>query len=287
MLPGSLALIMFSMGLALTPDDFRQILRHPKEVGVGLVAQMVFLPVLAFLLAWLAPLSPAMKVGIILVAICPGGATSNLINYLLNGNLALCVSLTSLNAFLTQFTIPLLLNLAIFSFLGGEAQVNLPFWDAVLEIFLVTLLPVALGVWFQGQWRFFAQKLRKPLKYLMPVLLGVAMIGAAFFEKKNVPAVRFMDYLPVIPWLLALNVGAMVGSYKFTGWIGFKAKTAMTIAVEVGLQNTGMAIMLATGSALRDAPEIAVPAAIYALFSFFTTGAWAWYVARKNQLVKG
>jgi BASS family bile acid:Na+ symporter len=286
MLPGALALIMFSMGLALTLNDFRQIFRHPKEVTVGLIAQMFFLPVLAFLLAWVAPISEAMKVGIILVAICPGGATSNLINYLLNGNLALCVSLTSLNAFLTQFSIPLLLNLAIFSFLGGEASVNLPFWDAVLEIFLVTLLPVAIGVWFQGQWNAFAQKLRKPLKYLMPLLLGIAMVGAAFFEKKNVPAVDFMEYLPVIPWLLTLNFGAMIGSYWFTGRLGFPVKTAMTIAVEVGLQNTGMAILLATGSALRDSPEIAVPASIYALFSFFTTGGWAWWIATQNKLLK-
>lgn len=286
MLPVALALIMFSMGLALTLDDFRQIFRHPKEVTLGLVAQMLFLPVLAFGIAWIAPISQAMKVGIILVAICPGGATSNLINYLLNGNLALCVSLTSLNAFLTQFSIPLLLNLAIFSFLGGEAKVNLPFWDAVLEIFLVTLLPVALGVWFQGQWNGMAQKLRKPLKYVMPLLLAIAMVGAAFFEKKNVPAVDFMAYLPVIPWLIVLNLGAMIGSYRLTSWLGFPVRTAMTIAVEVGLQNTGMAIMLATGSALRDAPEIAVPASIYALFSFFTTGGWAWYIASKHKLLK-
>lgn len=281
LLPVALGLIMFSMGLSLSFSDFRNIALHPKEVLVGLLAQMLLLPLFAFVIAAVAPLSPAIKVGIVLVAICPGGATSNLVNYLLNGNLALCVSLTSVNAFLTQFSIPLMLNLGIWTFINTsqEVEVTLPFWRTVLEIFMVTLLPVVLGIIVHQKWNGFAEKMRNPLKYITPFPLAVAMVGAAFLEEKESGPVDWLSHADLIPWLLLLNVGSFALSHWFSGRLGMDTRTRMTISVEVGLQNTGMAMLIATGASLRVYPELAVPAAIYAMFSFFTTAALAWWVS--------
>jgi bile acid:Na+ symporter, BASS family len=280
-LPLSIALIMYGMGLSLTIMDFRRIVLRPREVILGLVAQMLLLPLFAFLIAWVAPVSAPLKVGIFLVAVCPGGATSNLLNYLLNGNLALCVSLTTVNAFLTQFSIPLLLSGGVLFFMGRGAEVSLSFWSAVYEIFMVTLLPVFLGITTRNQFPGFAEKIRKPLKYIMPVPLGISMIGAAFLEKGEVAVPPVLDYLQVIPWLILLNVGSFWGSWYYGGWLKLGPRTAMTIAIEVGLQNTAMALMLAAGRSFTAFPQVAVPAAIYAMFSLFSTAAMGLWLAKK------
>jgi len=285
-LPLSIALIMYGMGLSLTVLDFRRIVLRPREVLLGLVAQMILLPLFAFLLAWVAPVSAPLKVGIFLVAVCPGGATSNLINYLLNGNLALCVSLTTVNAFLTQFTIPLLLSFGVYFFMGRGAEVNLPFWRAVFEIFTVTLLPVFLGITTRNQFPNFAEKVRKPLKYLMPVPLGISMVGAAFLEKSEVAVPLVMDYLQVIPWLILLNVGSFWWAWKYGGWLRLGPRTALTIAIEVGLQNTAMALMIAAGRSFAAFPQVAVPAALYAMFSLFSTAGMGWWLAKKIKKEK-
>lgn len=288
LLPIALGLIMIAMGLSLTARDFRSVFLHPKAVIIGLVAQMVLLPLIAFSLAWIPNIHPLFKVGIVLIAICPGGSTSNLINFLLNGNLALCVSLTTINSLLTQFTIPLLLNLALLLFMhdiGTTVQVQVPFGETMMKIFLITLLPTAIGILIRYKAPLFAEKARYALKYITSIVLGIAMLGAVFLEKKEGIQLTSDDVWKLLPLLVILNFGGMFVGLYLSRRLALGKKTAMTIAVEVGLQNTGMAITIAMGSGIANAHLMAVPAAIYALFTFFTAVGFGWVVSGQKLRV--
>jgi bile acid:Na+ symporter, BASS family len=284
MLPATLAFIMLGMGLSLTRRDFLNIARNPKGLAIGLGAQMLMLPVLAFLITLILPdLSPELKVGIVLLAACPGGATSNLVNYLLNSNLALSVSITTVNSFITQFTIPIFVNLALMAFMNEDKNIDLPFWDTLLQILRITVIPAIIGIYIRRHKARFADRVRKSLKYIMTGLLAVAMIGAIFIERNDNIKIPINDYWRVVPLTLLLNVGSMIIANYITRYFKLDTQSRITISVEVGLQNTGLAIAVATGSHMLNSPAIAIPAALYALFSFFTTAGIGYYIKRRNR----
>lgn len=273
LLPVSLAFIMLGMGLSLTRRDFANIFLRPKAVLVGLAAQMLALPIIAFSIAWVFPVPPEIKVGLFLVAICPGGATSNLLNYLLNGNLALCVSLTTINSFLTQISIPLLLNLALRFFVGKEADVQLSIWETLLHIVVITLVPVIAGIVLGHYFPNFAGKVKSPMKKIMPALMAIALLGAVILEKKNdIVELTTAHYITIVPMALLLNAGALFSGYYIAKWSKLSKKSSVTISLEVGLHNTVLAIYIAT--ALLHSPSMALPAIIYAMFTFFTSAAF-------------
>ncbi len=145
-LPLALFIIMLGMGLGLTGDDFRRVLIEPKAVLIGLTAQLIMLPLVGFLLVGLFPLSPELAVGVIVLSACPGGPTSNLVTYLVQGNVALSITLTAISSLITVFTIPLVVNFAMQSFMGGAVALQLPFLSTVVQIAVITLIPVALGM---------------------------------------------------------------------------------------------------------------------------------------------
>ena len=145
LLPLALAIVMLGMGLGLMPADFRRVTRQPKAVAVGLICQMVLLPLLGVLLAVLIPMQPAIAVGLIILAACPGGPSSNLMTYLARGDVALSVTLTAMSSLLTVFTIPVIANLALQHFMGQQSAIALPVGSTMLQIFLITLLPIAIG----------------------------------------------------------------------------------------------------------------------------------------------
>jgi BASS family bile acid:Na+ symporter len=273
LLPVSLAFIMLGMGLSLTRRDFANIFLRPKAVVVGLAAQMLALPVIAFAIAYVFPVPPEIKVGLFLVAICPGGATSNLLNYLLNGNLALCVSLTTINSFLTQISIPLLLNLALRFFMHSEADVQLSFWETLIHIVLITLVPVIAGILLGHKFPNFAGKVKSPMKKIMPSLMAIALVGAVILEKKeNIVELTTGHYITLVPMALLLNLGALFSGYYISKWSGLSKKSSVTISLEVGLHNTVLAIYIAT--ALLHNPSMALPGIVYAMFTFFTSAAF-------------
>lgn len=272
LLPATLAIIMVGLGLSLTRSDFINVVKRPRGLLVGLVLQMVALPLLAFLITLLIPgLSPELKVGIILLAACPGGATSNLVNYLLNGNLALSVSITTTNSFLTQFTIPFYVNIGLYFFMNSGTDIELPFLKTLLHILYITVIPAVIGILIRSKAPLFAEKVRNPLKYIMTTLLAIAMIGAIFIENNEQLDIPIGDYWMVLPLTLLLNFGSMFMSFYTAKYFRLGIKSQTTIAIEVGLQNTALAIAVATGPSMLNNPAFAIPAAIYALFSFFTT----------------
>lgn len=285
LLPLTLALIMLGMGLSLTTRDFKNIFLHPRAVILGLVSQMIVLPLFAILLAQFSGLSDELKVGLVLIAACPGGAVSNLITHLLKGNVALSVSMTTVNSFITIFTIPIIVGIALHYFLGDGQEISLPFWKTFYRVLLITVIPCLVGIIIHQQHKLFAEGLERPLKLIMPVSLALMMIGSIFLEKKdNDIPITFHDYLTVIVPCLILNLGGMfIGFYTAKGF-GLTRKNQITIAIEVGLQNTGLAIFVAT-SLLKD-QRMAIPAAVYALFTFFSAAIFGFLVNRKEIMKK-
>lgn len=284
LLPITLALIMLGMGLSLTTRDFRNIFLHPKAVILGLVSQMIVLPLFAMLVAQFSGLSDELKVGIVLIAACPGGAVSNLITHLLKGNVALSVSMTTVNSFITIFTIPAIVGLALHYFIGDSKEISLDFWGTFIRVLLITVLPCVVGVIIHQQHKLFAESLERPLKVIMPISLALMMVGSIFLEKKeNVVPITFHEYLTVIIPCLILNIGGMFIGFYIAKAFGLLKKNQITIAIEVGLQNTGLAIFVATS--LLHNQRMAIPSAVYALFTFFSAAIFG-FLVNKEEIMK-
>ena len=161
LLPLALAIVMLGMGLSLLPVDFKRITRYPKAVAVGTVCQILLLPLIGALIALVVPMQPEIAVGLIILAVCPGGPSSNLVTYLAKGDVALSVSLTAVSSVITVFTIPLFANLALQYFLGTNTEIALPIGSTMLQIFLITLLPIVVGMAIRQQFPGTARRLEK------------------------------------------------------------------------------------------------------------------------------
>lgn len=285
-LPFVLAFIMIGMGSTLTLDNFKYLFKFPKGLITGLFGQMIFLPLLAFAIAYFAPIATIYKIGLILVASCPGGATSNLIVHLLKGNVAMSISFSAINSFLTMFSISMWMNIALLFFSDDQAHVQLDPLSTMVHIFFVVLFPAALGMLINHFLPKYARAAEKPMNILMPVLLAIAMIGAIFFDKKDSAPITIQIMWMIFPWVFLLNVLGLIGSYLIARALKLGNRNSTTISLEVGMQNTALAIYIATASTMLNSTEAAVPAAVYALFTFFTAVIWGIFLRRKWILIQ-
>jgi len=267
-LPVTLGLIMINLGLSLHLEDFRLIFSEPKALITGLLCQMVLLPAIAFTIAALSSLPDPIKIGIVLISICPGGATSNLITYLLKGNVALSISLTSINSILILFTIPGFILLASKLFMNQEAIIYLPFLPTILKIFLMILLPTAFGLLIRRRFPVQAESVEKYLKYITTILLAVVFLFVILtsHSENDHP---FRLYFQIAPLVLLLNILGMTSGYFFGRWLRFKKPKLITLSVEVGIQNSALAITIASSPVFLNSTTMAIPAVIYGMFTFF------------------
>jgi BASS family bile acid:Na+ symporter len=243
-----------------------------------LLSQMLALPIIAFGIAFVSGIEGAVAVGLILISICPGGATSNLVNFMVRANVALSLSITVVNSLITIFTIPLIAQLALNVFMKQEAHIQLSFTEAVWNIFRVTILPATAGILVRHFREKLASRLEDPLRYILPILLLLVYSGVLFLEKGGGQQITIGDFLRILPYTLILNVLAMLAGLYLPRLAGLKRINRVTIAVEVGLQNSTLAIYVA-GSLIGNY-TIATVAVVYGSFSFFT--AWAFgYLSKK------
>lgn len=284
-LPACLAIITLGMGLSITHADFRRVFYKPRAIIVGICCQILLLPIVAFLIAWMSDLDPYFKVGLIIIAACPGGATSNLITYLLRGNIALSISLTAFNSIVTLISIPVNVSLALMTFLNTDASIHLNVGETIMNVLLITIVPAYIGVTIRNKKEAFAEKLNKPLKYFLPFLLMLVYIGVLFLDEGSESASR-KDFLQLIPYALLLNALSMLLGWLIS-WISrLRLRDQFTIAIEVGLQNSALAIFVA--STLLNNHRMALVAVIYGSFSFFSTAFFGWRIKRfslKNDFV--
>lgn len=273
---------MLGLGLSLTADDFRNLFRQPRALAVGLVSQMLLLPLIAWLIAENSDLSQETKVGIMILSVCPGGITSNLVSYFVRGNVALAISLTVCNAFLSLFTIPFLVNIFLEHFLSNGRIIELPFWHTMFEIFIVTILPATVGIIVRWQYNRFAVRTEKYLNYVLPFLL-LLVFAFKFMagSEQGGTAMTGADIRKLAFWVISLNVLSMLIGYLAGTGFRLNFKNRITISVEVGLHNTALALLIA-GDKLKI-PAMEKPALVYALFSFLITFLVAWLLMRTQS----
>jgi len=257
--------------------------KRPKAVALGLALQMLFLPLMTFSLVNLFPLAVEFKIGLMIVSFCPGGTTANLVNYLLDTDVPLSIYLTSINSFLILATVPFFTYLAIYHFTGSSDHIHLPVGATIVKVVLVILAPVMLGMWIRRIWPKLVIILQRPLKYSSIILLA-----AIFIIKFLAPSAQggsgivMAEIFEILPMALTMHFTAMVLSYYLAKGVLSNHKSCVTIAVEVGLQNTTLALLIT--STLIGNEEMAKPALVYALFSFFTTFAYGFLTKRFGKI---
>ena len=264
-----LAFIMFSVGLSLRPRDFVETFAHPRPFLYGLTLQIIYLPALAFLITWLAPLEPAFAVGMIILAACPGGMTSNFISYLLSANTALSIALTVTNSIIALVSVPFVINLGLLLHLGRESDLSLPFGPTVGQIFSITVIPVFFGILVRRLRPEFATTTQETLRWITLVLLGVLFVVKFFAsEEYGGSGISPAEVFHILPYSVLINVLALSSGYLVGRWRGLSTDEQVTIGVEVGIQNTSLAFLIA--ATLLSNEDMLKPALVYAMFTFFT-----------------
>jgi len=276
-LPLALFIIMLGMGLGLTIADFKRIFVEPKAVILGLIAQLVILPAAGFLLAMGFPLTPELAIGLIILAACPGGPTSNLMTYLAKGNVALSISLTAISSLFTVFTIPLVVNLAMQTFMGEVTTLQLPILKTVIQIAVITIVPVTVGMILHYKTPKFAAQMEKGVKWLSLFFLGLIIAGLLVKERANV--LNFFLQVGGVTFTLMLLTMALGYGIAILAKLDRPSATAITI--EVGIQNGTLAIAIASAPTFLNTPSMAIPAAIYSLLMFGVSGGFAWWAQRQ------
>ncbi|MCM8569353.1 bile acid:sodium symporter [Gramella jeungdoensis] len=277
-MPVSIAVIMFGIGLELKFGDFRRVFYYPKSILTGLSSQMILLPLIALALIYFWPMKPIYKIGVMLLAACPGGTASNLVTKMLKGRVALSVSLTAFNSFFILFTIPLIIELS-YSIFGNESRsVDLSFWRTMKEVMSSVVLPVLGGIIIGNllgdQQR---ERIHKPLKYILPLLLLVAVITVIFIDESS-KDIHYLDYIPLFIPLILLNILTMLAGFLTSKKFNLKHESCFTIAIEMGLQNSVLALYIAN-QLLKD-KDISLIAILYGSFSLISTFGIAYLLKR-------
>lgn len=260
-LPLALGIIMFGLGLSLTPADFARIGRRPKAVAVALACQLILLPLVCFGLVLAFNLPPVLAVGMMLLAASPGGTTANLYSHLFRGDVALNISLTAINSVVAVITLPIVTNLALAYFNPGEGQVGLQLAKTI-EVFVIVLAPVGLGMLVRGLKPSFAAAMDKPVRIASVVILTLVIIGAVSAQFDVLMAnLGALAGVVVTFCVLSLAIGFIVPRL-----LKIDRPQSIASAFEVGLHNATLAIVIAR-SVLQNA-DMSLPAAVYGVLMF-------------------
>jgi BASS family bile acid:Na+ symporter len=263
----ALAIIMLGMGLTLVADDFRRIFKQPKAIIIGLVNQLILLPVIAFILVSIFPLQPEIAVGVMILAACPGGATSNLISHLAKADTALSVTLTAFSSFITILTIPFIVNFSLEQFLNESNMIQLDIIDTFQKILIIIIIPVSLGMLIRKYKESFALKMGKSVRIASALILALVIVGIIIKEKDSLVASFQKAGLVII----LLNVIVMFIGYYSSKLFNVCTKRALSIAIESGIQNGTMGITIAV--LLLGNSSFAIVSAVYGTLMFFTGAA--------------
>lgn len=279
LLPAALGVIMLGLGLTLTPADFRRVVQYPRAVVVGLVCQMLLLPAVCFGIAKVMGLPPELAVGLMLLAASPGGATANLFSHLANGDVALNITLTAVNSFLSLLTLPFIVHFALVQFIGEGKMIPLQF-GKVVQMFLVVLIPVAIGMFVRSKNPALAARLEKRVRLVSGIALALVILGAVLKERS-----RILEGLQLIGAAsLAFNLASMALGYFVPLAAKLPKRQAIAIGMEIGIHNSALAITVASSPMLLNNSVMAIPAAIYSVIMVFTAAGFGWLANRRQDV---
>ncbi|MTI33274.1 bile acid:sodium symporter family protein [Xanthovirga aplysinae] len=261
---GALFIIMTGMGLSLTLNDFKRVLKFPLAFFTGFVNQIVFLPLIAYLLIQFLNVNATVAIGIMILAACPGGATSNLLTHLAKGDTALSVSLTAVNSLITIITIPLIVNFGLSEFMSESTRINAPVGNIMTSLVIIIAIPLILGMLIKKFAPNFALKMDKPVRIASALVLFLVIVGILVKERDQI--VEYFENALVIT--LGLNITTMLIGFLSAKIMRLNFKQALSICLESGNQNGTLAINIAVVSLAR--PDFAMAAAVYSLIMYPT-----------------
>lgn len=266
-----LGVVMFGMGMTLRPENFLEILKRPKLIALGTCLQFILMPFAAWLVSVLLGMSTDLMVGFVLLGACPGGTASNVICYLARGDVALSITLTTVSTLLAVFLTPLLTLIYV-----GE-KVPVPVLSMMFDIFMVILLPVVIGMIIN---HYFAKYIHF-IKHLLPFISVFAIIFIIGIIVALNQSILPMLALPIITAVFWHNIIGLTGGYYLSGFFTDDERIRRTIAIEVGMQNSGLSVVLAQAYF----PAVAsLPGALFSIWHNITGSILAGYWAQKSNL---
>lgn len=274
-----LVVLMFLLGIDISKKSFTDIAHNPKAVLLGLTGQLVILPVLAFSIAWILKLPPVYFMGLVLVACCPGGSSSNVFSMLAKGDVALSVTLTALSSIITLFTIPIIMEFvtAAVSDMSG-ASIELPVGKLLAQNIVLLFVPLSAGSMFKHVCPEAAVKVSKVLgKMAFPALMILAAVFFLQYKKEIADNFASLGLSAAMLIILAMACSSSISRIgRFTDAI------RRTIVIEVGMQNAAQAIATASSPFIFNSGEMALPAICYALLMNVILLTYVYFI-RKRQ----
>ena len=275
LLPMALVVIMLGLGLSLTVADFRKVISRPKPVVVALICQTLILPVICFGIVYASALPAAVAVGMMLLAASPGGSSANLYSHLAGGDVALNITLTTINTVLALATLPIIVNFSLMFFYGEGKVIPLQI-DKVLQVFALVLIPVAIGMFVRNRYGALAIALDRPVKILSSLFLAGIVLVALIQEWSTL-----LTWGPVIGVAtLAFNLISLAIGYGIPRLMRLERRQAIAICMEVGIHNSTLVIAIAMSPTLLNNSEMAIPPAIYGLIAYVTAAIVVYFIKR-------
>lgn len=262
LLPTILGFIMFSLGLGLTPADFRRIFAQPRALLVGVVCHFVLLPLACYLMLSLAGIGGVFAVGFMILAACPTGTTSNLLTYLARGDVALALSFTAVASVLTIFTLPVVVTWALGHYLGASRAVDVPVGLMMGQVALVLGLPVSLGMLARHRYSNWARRF-EPRATRVATLLFILIVVLAVV--KNWALLR-ENFATLAPFAVLLNLGMLCAGFVVAWAARLSRRQSVTLGIETAVQNAALALVIAS-SVLKD-DAMAIPGALYGVLMY-------------------
>lgn len=257
-----LIVLMFLLGTDLNKKSFTDVARNPRAVLIGMIGQLILLPLIAFALAYFLKLPPVYFMGIVLIACCPGGSSSNVFSMLAKGDVALSVTLTAISSIVTMFTIPFIMEF-VSNFVSEQSgiEVQLPFGRLIVQNIVLLFVPLILGIMFR---HYFPQAAASTNKVLSKLAFPALMLLAFIFFLQHTQVI--IDNFAILGMTIAILIlAAMLCSSLLSRITKSNTAVRRTIVIEVGMQNAAQAIAIATSPFIFNNNEMAIPAIIYAL----------------------
>lgn len=276
-LPIALILVMTGVGLGLRPDDFRRVVQQPKGFVVGALSQLLLLPLVAVIIIELFGLTGGVAIGLFIIALCPGGSTSNLYSMLAKADVGLSVSLTAVIGFITPFTIPLLGAWAIGHYGDNDSAIALPLAKTFIQLIVVGVIPVIVGMAIRAKWSAFATRAEPWVNRFSIAVLALLIVAISIQLGPKLGDAA----AAVGPAALALNLVTMLAGYGLGKLLLHRENQARTIGIEVGLQNGTMALMITSGILQNDLMSMAP--IIYSLFMFVTATLFTFFLLKRSS----
>lgn len=279
LLPVGLAVIMAAMGLTLTPGDFRVVVTRPRALLVGLFCQMVALPLVALAVVLIFRPEPDFAVGLMILAACPGGITSNLLTHLAGGATALAVSLTALTSVAGVVSVPVVVNVALMLFAGQDGMIDLPVARMTVGIFAVATLPLLAGMAVNSRSPRYAARLERVARPLATMVFA-GIVVAAFSSQW---AVMWSHVADVMIPSVVVNVAAMAVAGALGWGARLERRQRIAVVVETCLQNGALGIFVA--ATLLQSPRMMIPSIVYALVMNVTAVLFIALVRQRRKML--